>query len=314
MTRDPAPGAGPAGYPASLTTDREWKGRVVFGVPCTVFGGPRERGLGIVAACVLLAAPCAAAGAEGRERIQQRLDYSLRVWKGFRALGRTVGAVTVETGEGAFGDRPCGLLRVRTRARLFRFRVDATTRSFLDPQDGRQLAFHYLRTGNRRVESRLLFRPSGIEYHKRLPAGEPPTLAWEPLAGHPYEPRIRDMFAAFYAAKVEGIRVGGPPRTLRCVADRKLWDVAFRAAARETIAVPAGTFDTLRLEIAPSPANDYTRTIRFRGPFALGANTRFWVDPATGILVKLAGTAHLTVAVRAEMRLLRVTPADAGAE
>ncbi len=253
-----------------------------------------------------LLAATAHAGAAQAEHIAQRLDYGLRVWKGIRAFGRTVGSVTVETGTATHDARPCRLLRVRTRARLLRFRVDATTRSYVDAADGRQVAFHYLRTGGRRVESRLLFGPDGIHYHKRLPVGSPPRMAWEPLASHPYDPRACDMFAAFYAARPGAVELGGEPLRVRCVADRKLWDVAIRAAARERITVPAGTFNALRLALDPSPANDHTQTLAFRGPFALGPNTRLWIDPDTGILVKLAGTAHLTLPVRAEMRLLRI--------
>ena len=289
---------------------------MVAGWP-SVAGGPSPQGAGGTACrrpflpCVAVAwlALCCspAARADEAEEIERRLDYGLRVWKGVRALGRTVGSVTVERGRAQVEGRPCRLLRVRTRAQVFRYRVDATTRSYLDPDDGRELAFHYLRTGSKRVESRLLFRPSGIEYHKRLPVGEPQRLAWEPLAGHLYSRGTTDMFAAFYTVRPEGLTVGGPPRTVRCVADRKLWDIAVRATARERITVPAGTFDALCLEFLPRPANDYTRSVAFRGPFALGADTRFWVDPKTGILVKLAGTAHLIVAVRAEMKLVRVT-------
>ena len=240
------------------------------------------------------------------ERIERRLEYGLRVWKGLRVLGKTIGTVTVETGTGTHEDQPSRLLRVRTRAKLFRFRVDATTHSHVDPANGRQLAFHYLRTGSRRVESRLLFRTTGIEYHKWLPAGEPPKTAWEPLAEHPCDPRVCDMFAAFYAVRAGGLEVAGKPRIVRCVADRKLWDIAIRAVARKRVTVPAGTFDTLCLELKPSPANDYTKAIAFRGPFALGADTRLWIDPETDTLVKLTGTAHLTLPVRAEMRLLRI--------
>ncbi len=263
---------------------------------------------------LLLLAPSGLIGAADAARIEHRLDYALRVWKGLRFIGRTVGSATVEIGTGACEGHPCRLLRVRTRARFLRFRVNATTHSYVDPRDGHQLAFHYLRTGSKRVESRLLFKPSGIEYHKWLPVGKPPKEAWEPLAGHPYDPKTCDMFAVFYAVQPKGLEVGGEGKTVRCVADRKLWDVTIRAVARERITVPAGAFDTLRLEIEPSPANDLTRTIAFRGPFALGPDMRLWVDPETGFLIKLAGTAHLTLPVSSEMRLLRISEPQAEKE
>jgi len=249
--------------------------------------------------------------AGGEPAVERRLHYSLRVWKGLRALGTTVGSVTVEHGRGSYRQRPCRLLRVRTRAGVLGLRVDATTESHFAADDGRELGFHYLRTGSRRVESRLLFLPEGIEYHKRLAPRGSREQVWERQARHRYQRGVCDMFAAFYLARVEGLAVGGPPRTMRCVADRKLWDVAFRAVGRSRVTVPAGTFDTLCLAIEPTAANDHTKPLRFRGPFALGATTRFWVDPRAKALVKLVGTAHLAIPVRAEMRLLRIDQAAA---
>lgn len=238
--------------------------------------------------------------------VERRLDYTLRAWKGLRVLGRTVGSVSVQFGKGRLGERPSRLVRVCTRAGLLGLRVDAATESHLDARTGREMGFHYLRTGSRRVESRLDFLPGLVEYHTRARHDGAKELTWRKLAVHRSETAVCDMFAAFYFGSVGGMAVGGPPRTLRCVADHKLWDVAFRAVARETVAVPAGTFQTLRLEIKATPANDFTQSLRFRGPFALGEDATFWVEADTGTLVKLAGTAHLAISVRTEMRLVRV--------
>jgi len=245
--------------------------------------------------------------AGGRPAVERRLDYSVRVWKGLRFLGRTVGTVVVEFGQGKRGEQRSRLVRVHTKAGLLGMRVDATTESHLHARTGRELGFHYLRTGSRRVESRLDFLPGRVEYLKfeRRDGAKRPT--WQKLAVHASNGDVFDMFATFYVGRVRGLAVGGPPRRIRCVADRKLWDVSFRAVARERVTVPAGTFDTVRLAIKATPANAYTKSLSFRGPFALGEDAIFWVEPASGTLVKLSGTAHLAIRVRTEMRLVRVT-------
>jgi len=230
-----------------------------------------------------------------------RLDYDLRVWKGLHALGRTIGSVTMALAAERFEGRPCRVLRVRTVASAVGFDLDATTESYMAPDLGREFGFHYTRTGSPKVQSSLVFGPDQIEYRRRV-GGE-----WRALCRHPYDATACDMFAALYLARADGLAVGGPPRVARCVADQKLWDIAFRAVAHERVEVPAGTFDTVRVELAPEPANAYTRTQPFRGPFALGPDLTLWIEPARRLVVKLAGTAHLSVSLQAEMALRQMT-------
>ena len=115
------------------------------------------------------------------------------------------------------------------------------------------------------------------------------------------------MFAALYLLRGGALAVGGPSQTTRCVAGLTLWDIGLRALARETVAVPAGSFSTLRIELTPAPANANATGQEFRGPFGLGPDIRLWIDPGQQILVRLVGTAHLTVALQTEMNLVRVT-------
>ncbi|MFP4057078.1 MAG: DUF3108 domain-containing protein [Candidatus Brocadiia bacterium] len=254
-------------------------------------------------------AGCSAAE-EPRPPVGQRCEYQLRIWKGAPALGITVGSVVMELRHDTYQGSPCKRFRVRTRARCLGYDVDAVTDSYVTPDLRRELFFRYLRTGSRRVESKLLFHPSAIEYRRVVPSEDAGDGQWRTLARHPYEPGVCDMFAALYLAPVGNVVPAGEPSVVRCVADRKLWDIAFRAVARETITVPAGTFEVVELELGATAANEHTRSLPFRGPFALGPDTRLWVDPSRRLLVRLEGTAHLVLPVRAEMRLVRVSGLD----
>lgn len=250
----------------------------------------------------LLLAPLAAAG-EGR--VLREADYQLRIWKGLRPVGTVVGSVTMTLREGVHAGQACRVFRVRTLANCLGIRLDAVARSTLTPDLQRQLLYEYERTGSERVESRLVFQPPHIEWHRLMPVDGSERQEWRKLAVHRYDPRVCDMFAALYLARRKGLAVGGKPQWIRCVADRKLWDIGFRAVAREKVLVPAGSFDTLRIEFETAPANSATLDTAFRGPFALGPDTKLWVDPERELVVKVSGTAHLAVAVRADMTLIR---------
>jgi hypothetical protein len=209
----------------------------------------------------------------------------------------------------------------------------------MTPDLNRELLFHYIRTGGEQTESKLVFGPTEVDYHKLVhcDAGEAcknpdhqvasplhflngrtchcsgcnraEHCEWRVLCHHPSNPPVCDMFAAVYLARAEGMTVGGPARTTRCAADLKLWDVAFRPVERETVTVPAGTFDTVRVELSPTPANAHAAAEEFRGPFGMGPDTKMWIEPDQRLLVKLTGTAHMGIAPQTEMNLVRVTKA-----
>ncbi|NQT85202.1 DUF3108 domain-containing protein [bacterium] len=264
---------------------------------CRVSG----RRLAIGAVALLLAV--LAEGGEGP--VLGESEYRLRVWKGVRAVGKVIGSVEMSLREGAYEGEACRVFRVTTRASCLGVSLDAVARSTLTTDLQRQLLYDYVRTGSKRVESRLVFRPTGIEWRRREPVKGADRLEWKTLATHRYSPGICDMFAALYLARKDALVVGGDPQWVRCVADRKLWDIGFRAVARERVTVPAGAFDTVRIEFEAAPANAFTLQTPFRGPFAMGADTKLWVDPERRLIVKVAGTAHLAVNVRAEMALVR---------
>jgi hypothetical protein len=232
-------------------------------------------------------------------------EYRLRIWKGVRPVGKVVGSVTMALCEGTHQGQACRVFRVETRASCLGVKLDAVAHSTLTPDLRRQFLYDYVREGSERVESKLIFRPPHIEWHRRVPVKGTERLEWRKLATHRYNPKVCDMFAALYLARRNGLTVGGKTQWVRCVADRKLWDIGFRATAREKVSVPAGSFDTLRIEFETAPANTATLDMDFRGPFALGPDTKLWVDPERELVVKLSGTAHLAVAVRADMTLVR---------
>ena len=137
----------------------------------------------------------------------------------------------------------------------------------------------------------------------------PDHFVWSLRYRHRFAGRAWDMLAGLYLARGLPVEVGASSPPIRVVSNRNMWDVAIKAERDETLTVPAGTFDCVRITLDTQPANDYARAHEdeVEGPFGLHGNVVLHADKATGQIVRVRGKVKLGATFDVQVRLTQRT-------
>ena len=287
--------------------------------------------------------PPAPAASKPGFAIGERLSYEARVWKGFRLFGLSVGTTTFEVKESKDPRFPgATLLRAKAEGGALGYSVTATAESFLDPatqlplwadlrQEGSEVSHKQMRfEGGEAVyvkrkhcnrwrtctnqdhfvsveRSRGLFRGTEtVQEHCRNSddCTEGKHYFWEERHRHTLDRPTYDLLSVIYVSRGLDLAVGGPAEAVRIVNDHDLWDVKIRATGRETVEVPGGTYQALKIEITPVPVSQGT-TLReeFQGLFGIKGSIELWIDEKTRIPVKIRGVVPFGVDLNMEISL-----------
>ena len=110
-----------------------------------------------------------------------------------------------------------------------------------------------------------------------------------------YEGAAYDLLSGNYLSRGLPIRVGGPVQTVRVISNRDMFDIEITPVAEETVTVPAGKIDCIKVTLANKPANAYSRgnASDFEGPFGLHGDVVLYLDKATLQPVRVTGKVKL---------------------
>ena len=140
---------------------------------------------------------------------------------------------------------------------------------------------------------------------------------WRPSKSRAVPEGTVDTLSAVYLAR-ETIRSGDESQRFPMVEKERLWDVEVRAGARRKIEVPAGRFDSRRVELVTRrpPGEEVDEDERFEGMFGIRGKIQIWMEASSGVPVRIDGELPVPVIgdleVQVELVRYRGTPEGFG--
>ncbi|MFP4056549.1 MAG: DUF3108 domain-containing protein [Candidatus Brocadiia bacterium] len=266
-----------------------------------------------------------------------------------QAKGATVGKATFTVSRDSSWGEEQVVLRAEAEGTLrlfvvtYRYHSVLTSRVALDGLVQRSSMDHRLLPSYKRKW--LRFSSLGVDYFRHKPCECPPNLCHNPdhfrlkkgervhrrdsekprhcvwgLRERHRHVRLPayDMLAALYLARGLELTPGTKAGPIIVVAKRDVWAIEVLPREEETIEVPAGTFQCVRVGLNPIPANEHAMDSQeedeeagFEGPFGLKGDIAIYLDKATGRAVKVNGTKQAdlkikTLDVGVEAELVRI--------
>lgn len=240
----------------------------------------------------------------------ERLVYNARVSLG--PVEATIGRVTLSgdseeyrpglllPGPGAReGDQRTGILRAAAEGRyqsLYVLDAQITTR-FL-PQEWPRVRYFYEQRGTEKRRREILLGQRGGEgrasYRSDTGEGAPRgTRIWKRPQERdlPY-PMAVDTMGAIYLVRTM-VADELEELSFPMVTKLRLWDVNLRRGESAGHDLPAGRFHAQQVLLSTQRHPDDPQDGRFEGLFGMHGDIEIWVDPATGIPVRVVGQVPL---------------------
>ena len=138
---------------------------------------------------------------------------------------------------------------------------------------------------------------------------------WRPSKSRAVPEGTLDTLSAVYLAR-ETIRSGDESLRFPMVEKERLWDVEVRAGARRKIEVPAGRFDSRRVELVTRrpPGEEVDEDERFEGMFGIRGKIQIWMEASSGVPVRIDGELPVPVIgdLEVQVELVRYRGAPEG--
>ena len=269
------------------------------------------------------------------------LRYRLLIWKGLEVLGLEVGTGTFHLERRLLKGKEEFFAIAVGRGGALGYFVQTTIRSRFGVTDLEPLGYEFSQTGTDPKVYALDFEGGRVVYRKLkhcnlADCGEdehqltreerawfigPKRTVKEHCEDHDdctnrghffwvqrddqeVEPATYDMLSAVYVARTLRLQPGGEPHDIRVTNRHDVWEVKITPHQLERVDVPAGSRDALLVTLEPRPVKGKDVREKFRGLFGLHGALKIWLDPESGIPVKLQGVIPFGVDLNAQIELV----------
>lgn len=217
--------------------------------------------------------------------------------------------------------RETAWMRVHATGEHMLYSMDARIETRVQPQNWPQLVYLYTHEGTETRRRELLLgdrqgTPTS-SYRSDTRSGAPKgTRIWR-------EPRLRevpagtvDMVSAIYMMRAF-VASGAEEAHFPLLEKKRVWDMGIRRGRTSTQEVAAGRFEAVEVILEPTlyegEEMDEEDRERFQGLFGLQGAIHVWLEPKTGVPVRIVGdlpVGIITLRVDIQLASHKGTPAD----